>query len=108
MEMSAVLYTNWVFPEQGLPTDFIKRGMAVEDDDAPQGLQLLIKDYPYAVDGLKTWSWVHDYYHFYYKDDKSVQADSELQFRWKELRERGHDDKKDDNPGGLECKLERS
>ncbi|KAH7846228.1 hypothetical protein Vadar_011492 [Vaccinium darrowii] len=100
MEMSSVLYKNWVFPDQGLPADLIKRGMAVEDDDAPHGLRLLIKDYPYAVDGLKIWSaietWVHDYCHFYYKDDKSVQADSELQSWWKELREKGHGDKKDE------------
>ncbi|KAI8547990.1 hypothetical protein RHMOL_Rhmol07G0237600 [Rhododendron molle] len=100
MEMSSVLYKNWVFPEQGLPADLIKRGMAVEDKDAPLGLRLLIKDYPYAVDGLKIWSaietWVHDYCHFYYTDDRSVQVDSELQSWWKELREEGHGDKKDE------------
>lgn len=28
------------------------RGIAIEDPSAPHGLQLLIKDYPYAVDGL--------------------------------------------------------
>ncbi|KAH7847234.1 hypothetical protein Vadar_023536 [Vaccinium darrowii] len=100
MEMSAVLYKNWVFPEQALPADLIKRGMVVEDPDAPHGLRLLIKDYPYAVDGLKIWSaietWVHDYCCFYYKDDESVQADTELQSWWKELREKGHGDKKDE------------
>ncbi|KAH7846856.1 hypothetical protein Vadar_018932 [Vaccinium darrowii] len=100
MEMSSVLYKNWVFPDQGLPADLVKRGMAVEDEDAPHGLQLLIKDYPYAVDGLKIWSaietWVHDYCHFYYKDDESIQVDSELQSWWKELREEGHGDKKDE------------
>ncbi|KAE9459023.1 hypothetical protein C3L33_09069, partial [Rhododendron williamsianum] len=100
MEMSSVLYKNWVFPEQGLPADLIKRGVAIEDEDAPHGLRLLIKDYPYAVDGLKIWSaietWVHNYCHFYYTDDRSVQVDSELQSWWKELREEGHGDKKDE------------
>lgn len=74
--------------------------MAVEDKDAPHSVRLLIKDYPYAVDGLKIWSaietWVHDYCHFYYMDDRSVQVDSELQSWWKELREEGHGDKKDE------------
>ncbi|KAH7847289.1 hypothetical protein Vadar_024296 [Vaccinium darrowii] len=83
-----------------LLADLIKRGMVVEDANAPHGLRLLIKDYPYPVDGLKIWSaietWVHDYCHFYYKDDQSVQADSELQSWWKELREEGHGDKKDE------------
>ncbi|KAH7847784.1 hypothetical protein Vadar_030229 [Vaccinium darrowii] len=40
-------------------------------------------------------TWVHDYCYFYYKDDKSVQVDLELQSWWKELREEGHGDTKD-------------
>lgn len=99
MEMSSVIYTNWVFPDQALPADLIKRGVAVEDSSAPHGLRLLIEDYPYAVDGLEIWSainkWVQDYCTFYYKTDAMVSNDSELQAWWKELVEEGHGDKKD-------------
>ena len=74
------------------------RGVAVDDQNSPNGLRLLIKDYPYAVDGLEIWfaieKWVRDYCFFYYKTDKMVQEDPELQAWWKELREVGHGDKK--------------
>ena len=75
------------------------RGVAVEDPKAPHGVRLLIKDYPYAVDGLEIWfaikEWVKDYCFFYYKDDDMIQKDSELQSWWKEAREEGHGDLKD-------------
>lgn len=76
------------------------RGMAVEDSTSPYGLRLLIEDYPYAVDGLEIWfaikTWVQDFCSFYYKDDDSVKKDSELQSWWKEIKEVGHGDKKDE------------
>ncbi|KAK7258866.1 hypothetical protein RIF29_24454 [Crotalaria pallida] len=100
MEMSSVLYKDWIFPEQALPAELVKRGMVVEDSTSPHGLKLLIKDYPYAVDGLEIWfaikTWVEDYCSFYYKEDDTVKKDAELQSWWKELREEGHGDKKNE------------
>eukprot|EP01018_Ginkgo_biloba_P032635 Gb_15016 [translate_table: standard] len=101
MEMSAVVYKDWRFDEQGLPADLLKRGMAVEDAAAPHGVRLVIEDYPYAVDGLEIWfaivSWVKQYLSFYYKTDDAVKADAELQAWWSEIRNVGHGDKKDES-----------
>ncbi|KAK7848408.1 putative linoleate 9s-lipoxygenase 5, partial [Quercus suber] len=75
-------------------------GMAVKDPNLPHGLRLVIEDYPYAVDSLEIWSaiksWVEEYCSFYYETDSVVQKVAELQSWWKELREKGHGDKKDE------------
>ncbi|KAL8155562.1 putative linoleate 9S-lipoxygenase 5 [Apium graveolens] len=101
MELNSVAYKNsWTFPGEAVPADLIQRGMAVEDSESPEGVRLLIDDYPYAVDALKVWSaiksWVTDYCSLYYKTDEVVQNDTELQSWWKEIREVGHGDKKDE------------
>ncbi|XP_061344741.1 linoleate 9S-lipoxygenase-like [Gastrolobium bilobum] len=100
LEMSAVIYKDWVFPDQALPADLVKRGVAVKDPSSPNGVRLLIEDYPYACDGLEIWSaiksWVQEYVLYYYKSDDALKQDPELQAWWKELVEVGHGDKKNE------------
>lgn len=107
LELSSQLYKGWRFDEQSLPGDLLKRGVAVKDPTAEHGLRLSIPDYPYAADGLDLWSalksWVSDYVSLYYKDDKEVQEDTEIQSWWKEIKEVGHGDKKDE-PWWIEMK----
>ena len=52
----------------------------MEDSNNLNNLRLLIKDYPYAVDGLAIWwaieSWVTEYCSIYYPDNKAVVVDA--------------------------------
>ncbi|KAG0604154.1 hypothetical protein M758_10G149300 [Ceratodon purpureus] len=112
MELAAANYRDtWTFESQALPNDLVARGMAERDESAPHGVKLVVEDYPYAADGLELWGaiqgWNKEYVDIYYKDDNSVLADPELQAWWKEMREKGHEDKKD-APGWPELNSKES
>ncbi|KAK1604205.1 hypothetical protein QYE76_027878 [Lolium multiflorum] len=99
MELCSYAYgKTWQFNTEALPEDLVSRGLAVRRDDGE--LELTIKDYPYANDGLLIWNaieqWVSSYVDFYYKSDKDVTGDEELQAWWEEVRTKGHADKKDE------------
>ncbi|CAL4921068.1 unnamed protein product [Urochloa decumbens] len=99
-EISATYYRNhWRFDLEGLPSDLIRRGVAVEDASQPHGIRLLIEDYPYANDGLLLWSairnWVESYVQLYYPDAGAVQCDDELQGWYHETVHVGHADVRD-------------
>ncbi|KAJ4826150.1 hypothetical protein Tsubulata_050128 [Turnera subulata] len=100
LEFSSTLYKSWVFTDEALPEELVKRGVAVKDPKSKHGVRLLIEDYPYAVDGLEIWSaireWVEQYCLCYYETDETVQKDTEIQAWWKEIREQGHGDLKDE------------
>uniref|UniRef100_A0A7N0ZWW6 Lipoxygenase n=1 Tax=Kalanchoe fedtschenkoi TaxID=63787 RepID=A0A7N0ZWW6_KALFE len=99
MEISAAAYNDWRFDMDELPSDLIRRGMAVDDPAEPHGLKLLIEDYPFANDGLLVWSaienWVKTYVNHYYHDPATVLNDSELQAWYCEAVSVGHADIKD-------------
>ncbi|TYH07598.1 hypothetical protein ES288_A08G246100v1 [Gossypium darwinii] len=94
--IETTFYTgSWNFMEQSLPNDLKKSTIILLFHTLPRNINslkdldnLVIEDYPYA--------WVSDYCSFYYKTDGMVQEDPELQIWWKELREVGHGDKKDE------------
>lgn len=99
IELSSVAYdATWRFDTEALPEDLVRRGLAVRRDDGE--LELTIKDYPYANDGLLVWSsiklWASDYVRLYYKSDEDVAGDEELRAWWEEVRTKGHADKKDE------------
>lgn len=96
-EISSAAYKGWRFDQEALPKDLLKRGVAEVDPNSKHGLKLTIEDYPFAVDALELWAaiqrWVSEYVAIYYKDDKAVQQDTELQSWWTEVTTVGHADK---------------
>ncbi|XP_038704576.1 lipoxygenase 6, chloroplastic-like [Tripterygium wilfordii] len=101
MEVSSAAYKNmWRFDMEALPSDLIRRGMAVEDPSMPCGVKLVIEDYPYAADGLLIWSaikeWVESYVEHFYSEPNSVTSDVELQAWWNEIKNKGHYDKRNE------------
>ncbi|XP_021746681.1 lipoxygenase 6, chloroplastic-like [Chenopodium quinoa] len=101
MEISSAAYKSmWRFDMEALPADLLRRGMAEEDPSAPCGVKLVIEDYPYAADGLLIWSaineWVESYVSHFYPDSSAITSDAELQEWWKEIKEKGHADLKDE------------
>ncbi|KAL1313404.1 hypothetical protein HN51_039960 [Arachis hypogaea] len=99
MEISCAAYKNlWRFDTEGLPADLLRRGIAIPDPTQPNGLKLLIQDYPYATDGLLIWSaienWVRTYVNHYYHghDGQLVCNDKELQAWYSESINVGHAD----------------
>ncbi|KAI9079314.1 hypothetical protein K1719_038715 [Acacia pycnantha] len=100
MQISCAAYRDWWrFDLEPLPADLIRRGVAVPDASQPNGVRLLIEDYPYASDGLLIWSsiekLVRTYVNYYYKDSKAISSDHELQSWYKESINLGHADLKD-------------
>ncbi|OWM77455.1 hypothetical protein CDL15_Pgr016852 [Punica granatum] len=84
MLMSCAAYRDWWrFDFEGLPSDLIRRGMAVADESKPHGVKLVIEDYPYASDGLLIWSaierLVQTYVNYYYPNSSTIWSDTELQ-----------------------------
>ncbi|TQE09282.1 hypothetical protein C1H46_005217 [Malus baccata] len=101
MDVSSAAYKDmWRFDMEALPADLLRRGMAVEDPSAPCGIKLVIEDYPYAADGLLVWSaikeWVESYVEHYYSEPNSVTSDIELQEWWSEIKNKGHEDKRNE------------
>ncbi|KAJ1390756.1 PLAT/LH2 domain [Sesbania bispinosa] len=72
------------------------RGVAVADPSQPNGVKLLIQDYPYATDGLLIWSaienWVRSYVNHYYHHSSQICNDKELQAWYSESINVGHAD----------------
>lgn len=89
----------WRFRTEGLPADLMKRNMAT----APKGadwrageVDLVLKDYPFAEDGLLLWqsihAWVTRYLEIYYTGPADVAGDSELQAWWEDIKTNGQPD----------------
>ncbi|KAK6802421.1 hypothetical protein RDI58_000201 [Solanum bulbocastanum] len=118
IELSSIAYgAEWRFDHEALPQNLISRrapvslllltcyfvqnihGIGEEDPNAPHGLKLTIKDYPFANDGLVLWDilkqWVTNYVTHYYPQTNLIESDKELAW-WSEIKNVGHGDKRDE------------
>lgn len=99
-DISMSLYSNlWRFKTEGLPADLIKRKMATVRKDAnwrAGEIDLVLEDYPYAINGLQMWKalheWVSTYLSLHYSDALDIYRDHELQIWWEEIKSKGHPD----------------
>ncbi|OAE22429.1 hypothetical protein AXG93_2381s1250 [Marchantia polymorpha subsp. ruderalis] len=112
MEMNSVAYDKlWRFDKIALPEDLLDRGMAEPDCNEPGGVKLVFEDYPFAKDALDVWNttkeYVSNYVNLFYSCDEQVREDVELEAWWKEIREVGHGDKKDE-PWWPSCQTKES
>ncbi|PPD99999.1 hypothetical protein GOBAR_DD02980 [Gossypium barbadense] len=69
MELTSLTYKDWNLVDQALHSDLKKRRVAVDDKDSPNDLRIVIKDYPYAVDGLEIWFAIEKWGHGDKKQD---------------------------------------
>ncbi|BDA49833.1 Lipoxygenase 2.3, chloroplastic [Coccomyxa sp. Obi] len=101
MELASWVYKHvYRFDHQNLETDMVLRGMANQDEDT--GRLKPVIDYPFGEDGLDIWyamrDWFGSYLAIYYTDDQQLAEDSEIQEWWRDVREKGHPDKKEGWP----------
>ncbi|CAL8464299.1 g3834 [Coccomyxa elongata] len=101
MELASWVYKQvYRFDHQNLETDLVLRGMASPDEST--GRLKPVIDYPFAEDGLDIWyamrDWFGSYLAIYYTDDQQLAEDSEIQEWWRDVREKGHPDKKEGWP----------
>lgn len=98
MDLAAIFYgKHFRFKTEGLPKDLKNRGMAkLKKHDGKEVVELVLKEYPYAQDGMLLWdaigTWVEKYVDHYYKNDKVVNQDIELQKWWSDIKDEGHPD----------------
>lgn len=98
MSLAAAFYgKHFRFKTEGLPKDLEKRGMAkISKKDNKQVVEHVLKDYPYAKDGMLLWNaienWVTKYVDHYYSDDRAVKYDRELRQWWDDITDKGHPD----------------
>ncbi|KAG6543880.1 hypothetical protein Mapa_014720 [Marchantia paleacea] len=108
MELNSVAYDNcgaWT------RSPYQRICLTEPDRNEPRGVKLVFEDYPFAKDALDVWNtskeYVSNYVDLFYSRDKQVQEDVELQAWWKEIREVGHGDKKDE-PWWPSCQTKES
>jgi len=92
--LTSAMYSQWRFKDQGLPEDLLKRKLVSRNPDG--SLDSVLKDYPFAQDGLLIWdaiqAWTTEYLQIYYKSDADVLSDEELMMWWNDVKYEAHGD----------------